>query len=385
MFGDGIFTQEGESWKRSRETLRPQFHHKQYADIDVFRDSVDDLLNNIPKGGGIVDLQPLFFRLTLDITTAFLFGESIHSLRRLNTGDGETFAQAFNKAQEYVVRRFRLMDVYWLIGGKEFKEACKKVNCFADQIIDRNLSMLQKDGESGKDYVFLQALAQKSLDREAIRGQIVNIIAAGRDTTACLLSWTFFLLVRHPIVLRKLQEEIASSVEMSSKLTREDLRGMRYLQNVLKETLRLYPPVPLNIRVASRDTILPTGGGPDRKSPVLIPKNTAVAYSIYTLHRRPDLYGLDVELFRPERWDEPMPLLESETYSRWGYIPFHGGPRICLGMDFALTEAAYTVLQIIQKFPEIKLPEGAPTELVGLEKQSMTLVLSITEGCKVEL
>ena len=232
------------------------------------------------------------------------------------------------------------MDVYWLIGGKEFKEACKKVNCFADQIIDRNLSMLQKDGESGKDYVFLQALAQKSLDREAIRGQIVNIIAAGRDTTACLLSWTFFLLVRHPIVLRKLQEEIASSVEMSSKLTREDLRGMRYLQNVLKETLRLYPPVPLNIRVASRDTILPTGGGPDRKSPVLIPKNTAVAYSIYTLHRRPDLYGLDVELFRPERWDEPMPLLESETYSRWGYIPFHGGPRICLGSMSSLLRSS---------------------------------------------
>src|SRR5882762_1458264 len=68
--------------------------------------------------------------------------------------------------------------------------------------------------------------------------------------------------------------------------------------------LRLYPSVPVNTRTAVRTTVLPTGGGPDRKSPVLIPKGTAVAYSVYTLHRRPDMYGMDAELFRPERWDE---------------------------------------------------------------------------------
>ena len=331
MFGDGIFTQEGESWKHSRETLRPQFHHKQYADLNVFREPVEDLLKNIPEEGGTVDLQPLFFRLTLDVATAFLFGESVHSLRQSDKGEEQTFAQSFNKAQEYVVRRFRLMDIYWLIGGKEFRDACQKVHYFADQIIDRNLSLLEGNEEEGKNYVFLRSLAQKSLDRKAIRGQIVNIIAAGRDTTACLLSWTFFLLVRHPLVLHKLRKELISSLNPESNLTREDLRDLKYLQNVLKETLRLYPPVPVNIRVASTDTVLPTGGGSDRKSPILIPKGTAVGYSIYTLHRRPDLYGLDAELFRPERWDEPMPLLESETYSRWGYIPFHGGPRICLG------------------------------------------------------
>lgn len=133
------------------------------------------------------------------------------------------------------------------------------------------------------------------------------------------------------------------------QITRNSLRAMSYLQNVLKESkddtslpfqnlltrvfiaLRLYPSVPVNTRTALRTTILPTGGGPDRKSPVLIPKGSAVAYSVYSMHRRPDLYGMDAELFRPERWDENMPMNNDSTNAKWGYLPFHGGPRICLG------------------------------------------------------
>lgn len=105
----------------------------------------------------------------------------------------------------------------------------------------------------------------------------------------------------------------------------------------LKNTaLRLYPSVPVNTRTALRTTVLPTGGGPDRTSPVLIPKGTPVAYSVYTMHRRPDLYGMDAELYRPERWDEDMPLNHNETDAKWGYLPFNGGPRICLGSQYPL-------------------------------------------------
>lgn len=153
--------------------------------------------------------------------------------------------------------------------------------------------------------------------------------------------------------MSKLRAEIRVQYTENPNLNRTDLRNLKYLQNVIKESeswmtghrlapeilltiiaLRLHPPVPVNSRTALRTTILPTGGGPDRKSPILVRKGTAMAWSVYTMHRRPDLYGMDAELFRPERWDEEMPLNLNETNSKWGYLPFNGGPRICLGSEY---------------------------------------------------
>ena len=187
MFGEGIFTQDGESWKHSRDLLRPQFSQRKYESLDVFRESMTDLLEVLPDSG-IVDLQPLFFRFTLDITTSFLFGESTKSLRFPSTAGETTFASAFDTAQKCVAKRSRLLDLYWLIGGREFRQACQQVHEFADRIIDRNLS---SDGppERTRD-IFLHCLHKDIANRAALRGQIVNILTAGRDTTACLLSWT---------------------------------------------------------------------------------------------------------------------------------------------------------------------------------------------------
>lgn len=187
MFGDGIFNQDGDTWKQSRELLRPQFHFKEYSDLNIFRDAADNLLNAIPREGGVVDLQPLFFRLALDVTTEFLFGESIESLKVPESTGEQTFAEAFNIAQEYIAKRFRLLDLYWLIDGKKFRDECKKVHYFADKIIDRNLSENSLDSQ-GK-YVLLRAMSENTPDRTVHRCQIINILTAGRDTTACLLSW----------------------------------------------------------------------------------------------------------------------------------------------------------------------------------------------------
>ena len=120
FFGDGIFTQEGADWKHSRELLRPQFVHRLYEDLDVFRGSVDNLLEAL-SDGGVTDLQPFFFRLTLDVTTAFLFGESIESLSPQESTGEPSFAQAFNTAQDLIAKRMRLQDLYWLVGGREFR------------------------------------------------------------------------------------------------------------------------------------------------------------------------------------------------------------------------------------------------------------------------
>lgn len=191
MFGDGIFTQEGDAWKHSRELLRPQLVHRQYEDLAVFSEPIEDLLSELPPDSGIVDLQPIFFRFTLDVTTAFLFGKSIRSIKSIDDSQEQTFAAAFDLAQKYVVKRFRLLDLYWLIGGSEFRDACRKVHAFADQIIDQNLpTSTSTDDPADKRYVFLKSVAKACPDRTALRGQIINVLAAGRDTTACLLSWT---------------------------------------------------------------------------------------------------------------------------------------------------------------------------------------------------
>ena len=287
---------------------------------------MNDLIDILSSHSGVVDLQPLFFRLTLDVSTRFLFGESVHSLTATKFANEQRFGEAFNKAQAVIAKRFRLPDLYWMIGGSEFRRACSVVHDFVDQLIDRNVFR-----GHGKSNVLLDEVAESTADRVALRGQILSLLVAGRDTTACLLTWTFFLLVRHPHVLERLKEEIKEKCSDPANLTRTRLREMGYLQNVLKETLRLYPSAPVNERKANKTTFLPTGGEPYRTAPVLIPKGATVAYSVYALHRRPDLYGMDAELFRPERWDEDMPVLHDKTNAAWGYLPFNGGPRSCLG------------------------------------------------------
>ncbi|KAI1539866.1 CypX Cytochrome P450 [Pyrenophora tritici-repentis] len=357
MFGDGIFTQEGADWKHSRNLLRPQLQHKHYDNLEIFRVPVDDLIQLVGECRGTIDFQPLFFRMTLDTTTGFLFGKSTSSLSGANSTKEHFFATALDRAQQWIIKRLKFAGFYWLIDSGEFRQACRDIHAFVDQIIDRNLQAIPAGTDRLETHSLLQSIAKTTSDRSVLRAQTISILAAGRDTTASLLSWTF----------------------------RNDLMKMPYLKNVLKETLRLYPSVPVNIRTASETTVLPTGGGPTQTDPVLIPKGSLVAFSLYSMHRRPDLYGMDAELFRPERWDEDMPLKHSPTNLKWSYLPFQSGPRRCLGADFALTEAGYTIVRLLQRFPNLRLPDGERVELVGVEKQMATIVLSIKEGCKVEV
>jgi cytochrome P450 len=121
--------------------------------------------------------------------------------------------------------------------------------------------------------------------------------------------------------------------ENPSNINFSSLKNCRYLQYCNNEALRLYPVVPLNGRYANKDTTLPRGGGQDGKSPIFVPKGTTVHYSVFVMHRRKDLWGDDAEEFRPERW-------ENRKFG-WEYLPFNGGPRVCIGQQLALTEASY--------------------------------------------
>jgi cytochrome P450 len=150
---------------------------------------------------------------------------------------------------------------------------------------------------------------------------------AGRDTTASLLSNVFFVISKRPDIWSKLQEEIA--VLNGQAPDYQQLKDMKYLRAVLNESLRLHPVVPANSREALVDTTLPLGGGVDGKAPIFIPKGTVVTWNTYVMHRRQDFYGKDAEEFKPERWLGPQGLRPG-----WEYLPFNGGPRICLGRKF---------------------------------------------------
>lgn len=387
--GSGIFTQDGAAWKHSRALLRPQFLSNRFQNFEEIKKCVESLINFIPANG-VVDLQPLFFRLTFDTTTFLLFGETMSSLHSSEiAGQESEFADAFNLSQDYLSHRGRLGEYYWLANTPEFRRACKISHRFIDQAVQRALDAPQSskhttDNEGKKQYVFIDALIQETRDRKELRDQCLNVLLAGRDTTACCLTWALRLLARHPTVLSKLCDEIASISGLgvnASPPTREDLKKMRYLDCILKEVLRLYPSVPVNSRAATKTTTLPLGGGPDGQSPILIRKGEAVGYCVYAMHRRKDIYGLDALSFKPERWEDGT-LLRDVGY---GYLPFNGGPRVCLGQDFALLEAGYTIARLVQRFPYISVPEGDVDVEVGKEKQVLTLVVSSGEGCRVSM
>ncbi|KAF1849641.1 cytochrome P450 52A11 [Cucurbitaria berberidis CBS 394.84] len=390
LMGSGIFTQDGKSWKHSRALLRPQFASNRYQNFEEIKKCVESLLSNVPADG-IIDLQPLFFRLTFDTTTFLLFGETLSSLQsREIAGQESEFGKAFNLGQDYLSHRGRLGDFYWLANTPEFRRACKISHRFVDHAIQRALDAADAPqheksvDDQKKQYVFINALLQETRDKKELRDQCLNVLLAGRDTTACCLSWTLKLLARHPRVLDKLRKEIEYVVglgEDAPQPTREQLKMMRYLDLVLKEVLRLYPSVPVNSRAALKTTTLPLGGGPDGQSPILIRKGEAVGYCVYAMHRRKDIYGEDALDFRPERWEDGQ-LLRDVGY---GYLPFNAGPRVCLGQDFALLEAGYTTARLVQRFPFLSVPAGEPPVRISEEKQILTLVVAPGDGCRVQM
>ncbi|KAK5149698.1 hypothetical protein LTR04_006982, partial [Oleoguttula sp. CCFEE 6159] len=207
---------------------------------------------------------------------------------------------------------------------------------------------------------------------------LVAVLLAGRDTTACTLSWLFFELSRNARVVRALRREVLDVVGLGRAPTYAHLKSMRYLQHTLNETLRLYPVVPFNVRVALRDTSLPHGGGADSLQPIGVLAGSPVGYSTLVMQRRGDgeIYPdpratsfppiLD---FVPERW-------AAWTPKPWTYLPFNGGPRICVGQQFALTEMAYTVVRILQRFERV---EGGGEGEPGLKAE---IVLQPARGVK---
>lgn len=205
-----------------------------------------------------------------------------------------------------------------------------------DALIERSLAnkkeleQTQHDDGRGR-YVLLYELSAQTSDKIRMRAEVLNMLLAGRDTTASLLSNAWWSISKDPQFWNRLQEEI-NSLETPLGERRpifEELKDMKYLRAVLNESLRLHPVVPANSREAIKDTMLPLGGGKDGKSPVFVARGTVIPYAVFATHRRQDLFGEDADEFKPERWlDEGG---KRGLRVGWEYLPFNGGPRICIG------------------------------------------------------
>ncbi|KAL6149689.1 hypothetical protein ACJQWK_02637 [Exserohilum turcicum] len=363
LLGHGIFSSDGEQWAKARALLRPQFARDQVSNLELEEQHVQHLMRVIPMSSNgwteVTDLEPLFFRLTIDSATEFLFGESVDSqlsaLPDYKSSRGtveQDFATAFDQALNAISIKLRFGDAPWLVYNKMEKVYNKRCHASIDHYIQLALSKdktARQNSTEKQKYVFLDALVEANQDPVELRSHLISILLAGRDTTASLLSYVFMSLAQHPEVYEKLRGVVKDSFGTYSNpknMTFEALKSCNFLQWVLNEALRLYPVVPLNSRRALRDTTLPTGGGPDGTAPIYIKEDMSVDYHIYTIHRRKDLWGQDADEFRPDRWDGRK--------SGWEYLPFNGGARICIGQQFALTEAAYTVVRLAQRFEKIE-------------------------------
>lgn len=350
MLGNGIFTAEGEAWAHYRNQLKPQFTRGQVSDLEAADRHLQILFKALPQedsAGWIekVDIQPLIYRFTMDVSTEFLFGESVDSqstaLHSQDSGNTQgmqeemDFAEAMNYASEFIAYRWRLRGLYRFVPKQRFRQACKVVKDFGDRFVKIALDPNHKRNQASKTqeekFVMLDAMVQETRNPVELRDQILHLLIAGRDTTSALLSWSILLLGRHPEEFRKLREAIIENFgteeEPKQELTFTSMKACKAITHVLYEAMRLYPLLPVNGREALKDTILPTGGGPDRKQPIAIKAGEQVGYSIYVMHRRPDIWGPDSEEFRPARWEGRK--------LGWEFIPFSGGPRVCLGREYS--------------------------------------------------
>ncbi|KAL8821619.1 MAG: hypothetical protein Q9223_000362 [Gallowayella weberi] len=352
--GKGIITVDGPFWTHSRALLKPTFSRAQISDLSAYSVHVNNLLTALSKHDGLdIDLKPYFEKLALDSSTEFLFGHSTCSLTSSPTLDAQAFLQAYNYGQAGIGKRMQLPQWNILTRDKRFWRSCKLARAFVERcVIHASASQNDPTFQKPSRLILAHELAAQTKDQQDIVNQLLNVFLPAHDATAVALTNIFFHLSRHPDAYAALREEI-TAVGPYTTWTFERLKSCKYLQAVMNETFRLNPSIGQMNRVALRDTVLPTGGGRDGTSRVFVEKGTVLTTSFYALHRSPRLWGQDSEVWRPERW------LRKGTeggvkVGHWSFLPFGGGPRICIGMQLALTEVGYAVARVVERYQRVE-------------------------------
>ena len=363
MVGHGLLSSEGDLWRKQRRLIQPAFHKRRLDGMArTMTDATEAMLERWRErlrsggpGGGVLDANREMSRLTLEIVGRTLFGSALAGeAARGEDALSLVFRLGFDRAGRFVQvpfgvptpknLRYRraIRDMDGIVRSLlEARRAAPKAEDPVDgDLLDMLLAAYDDNGTGGD-----------GITGKQLRDEILTIMGAGYETTARTLCWTFYLLDGHPEAARTLRAEL-DDVLAGRPPTVEDLPRLPYTRMVLQESMRLFPPVwGLSRRLTEADEI----GG------VRIPRGNRVIISAYVTHRHPDLWT-DPESFDPERFREAT-LMERppQNLPRYAYFPFSGGPRQCVGVNFAAMEATLVLATIAQSF-ELSVVPGHPIQ-----------------------
>ncbi|KAJ7179786.1 cytochrome P450 monooxygenase pc-1 [Mycena filopes] len=380
VLGTGVFNSDGDMWKFHRGATRPFFNRDRISDFEVFAHHADRAIERMRermRAGYAVDFQDLASRFTMDSATSFLFGSCVNSLAAplpypittpapfstpSSPDPADVFTEAYNAAITLISSRSRFGWIWPLfeLTGDATRKPMRVVDAYLEPIIAAAVArrdVLTVDGApKGDPETLLDELLNLTLDPKVLKDEMLNILIAGRDTTMSVLTFIVYFLSVYPAVCTRLRAEILERVGSERRPTYEDIREMKYLRAVINETMRLYPPVPSNLRQSVNATTWPSvePGG----APLYIAAGTKISYGIFLMHRRIDLWGPTAESFDPDRFLDER-LREHVLANPFCFLPFNAGPRVCLGQQFAYNEISFMLIRLLQNFTSAALDVDA--------------------------
>jgi cytochrome P450 len=329
---DGLLLSLNAAHRRQRPLVAPAFQHRRIAVYAGTMARYADELQRDWADGGTVDMDAEMTRLTLRIVGKTLFDADV---RGESTAVGVALATVLHEINAALTAVAPLPLTWPLPRNRAYQAAARRL----DATVYRIIAERRRDGDDRGDLLSMLLRARDADDGRGmtdrqVHDEAMTLFLAGHDTTAHALSWTWYLLARHPEVCARMRDEADRA--LAGRLpTMADLPALPYTLRVFKEALRLYPPA---FEVGRRVTRPFTLGG------YHIPAGANLLYSPYTLHRRPDYYP------RPERFDPERFTPEAEaTRPRHAFLPFGTGPRNCIGMSFALMEGQLILATLAQK------------------------------------
>ncbi|KAM0157190.1 hypothetical protein ACHAPG_004872 [Botrytis cinerea] len=294
--GRGFITTYGETWQKARALLRPTFSNSSISDLSSYKVAVEQFLRNIPNDGRTtVDLQPLLANLYLETSLRFLMGISPNTSNEDERKKATDFINVFNASMIGMGFSFMIGSFKFPVPKSLTTVAHKQVYDYIDVFVNKALGKTREETTMKTNphlpmqKSLLEGLAKQTDGRIEIRQNIIQGMMAAQGTTYVLISNTLFLLSRNPELYQRLRDEVEYlDLEASSQLF-GSLRDHVFLQNIPRESLRIYLVFPIMNHIALRDTILPRGGGANGKAPIFAPKGTYT--NQYALRRDETVYS----------------------------------------------------------------------------------------------